>query len=101
MEKSAGTKAESWTAEDEAAMQAIIARCGRVSITMIGSNRTGGSMSEAAKRPCSTKEDESDYVEWSLEYDLKNYQSLRSRRRNFSFQREWNQLKSGDVSSSR
>ena len=58
-------------------------------------------MSEAAKRPCSTEEDESDYVEWSLEYDLKNYQSLRSSRRNFSFQREWNQLKSGDVSSSR
>jgi len=40
MEKSAGTKAESWTAEDEAAMQAMIARRGRVSIAMIGSNRS-------------------------------------------------------------
>ena len=74
MEKSAGTKAESWTAEDEAAMQALIARRGRVSTAMFGSNRTGGSMSEAAKRPCSTEEDESDCVEWSLEYDLKKAQ---------------------------
>ena len=74
MERSAGSKAESWTAEDEAAMQALIARRGRVSTAMIGNNRTGGSMSEAAKRPCSTEEDESDYVEWSLEYDLKKAQ---------------------------
>ena len=69
-----GNTSEVWTEADEAAMQALLARRNRVSIAMIGDSRVGGNMSDASKRRGFAEEDESDYTEWSLEYDLKKAQ---------------------------
>ena len=57
MDKSAGSKVESWTEEDEAAMQAL-------STAMVGDVRSGN-MSDGSKRRCFS-EDEASYEEWSL-----------------------------------
>ena len=55
---------ESWTAEDEAAMQALLARHNRVSTTMIGDARSGN-MRDASKRRC----DESESSFTHLDYE--------------------------------
>ena len=69
MDKSAGSKVESWTAEDEAAMQALLARRQRVSTAMVGDVRSGN-MSDASKRRCFS-EDEASYEEWLLTEEAK------------------------------
>jgi hypothetical protein len=66
----------------------------RVSIAMIGDSRAGGSMSDASKRRGFIEEDENNYREWSLEYNLRKAQELlepEKQKKDFSSQREWNQ----------
>ena len=78
MEKSSA--AESWTVEDEAAMQALIARRGRVSTAMIGDNRMGGSMSDAAKRRCDESESSFthlDYEDFGMSWNCPMYKKKR------------------------
>ena len=48
----------------------------RVSIAMIGDSRAGGSMSDTSKRRGFIEEDENNYREWSLEYNLRKAQEL-------------------------